>query len=42
MLMAGLALFNVNHSSVLRSRGEQSSNLCTYDFTPTEVKIVFQ
>lgn len=31
MLTAGLTLFNVNHSSMLRSKGEQSRDVCTQD-----------
>lgn len=31
MLVAGLSLFNVNHSFVLRSKGEHSSGVCTQD-----------
>lgn len=29
MLVAGLLLFNVNHSSLLRSKGEHRSDVCT-------------
>lgn len=29
MLVAGLSLFNANHSSVLRSKGEHSTDVCT-------------
>lgn len=42
MLMAGLALFNVKHSSVLRSKGEQRCMYLGYDFTLTKAKTVCQ